>query len=163
MSILYDAAPADDLVEIIFELPATHSFDGTLTESLWAQPLDGGAFQVLNTPFHITGVSLDDIISATPLPGHEGRYLFGRVLRKSGRSTYRVLTYPDTTLSDFLAAWKQLEALGCSYENPPEGITALHAIDVPPRADIAQVLVLLRTAQVAGIWDFEQGDCGHAG
>ncbi len=161
MSMSYDAVPANDLVEIVFELPEAQSLDGARTEQLWAQPLDDGRFQVLNTPFHVTGVSLNDIITATPLPGHDARYLFGRVVEKSGRSTYRVLTYPDTTLADFLATWKQLEAMGCKYEQPPGGLTSLHAIDVPPSADIEKVLVLLRSAQVAGVWDFEQGDCGH--
>jgi hypothetical protein len=162
MSISYDATSAPNPIEVIFELPEVQSFDGARTESLWAQPLDGGRFQLLNTPFHVTGVSLNDIITATPLPGHDGRFLYGRVVQKSGRSTYRVLTYPDTTLADFLTTWKQLEAIGCTYEQPPGGLTALHAIDVPPAADIEQVLVLLRSAQVAGVWDFEQGDCGHA-
>lgn len=161
MSISYTAAAAPELVEIVFELAEVQSLDGTRTEILWARPLEDGLFELLNTPFHVVGVSRNDVISATPLPGYGGRYLFGRVLEKSGRSTYRVLTYPETTLAGFLGVWKQLEAMGCSYEQPPGGLSALHAIDVPPTADIEKVLVLLRTAQVEGVWDFEQGDCGH--
>lgn len=159
MSIHYKAEP--DLVEIVFELPETHSHGGIRTETLWATPFDDTRYRLLNTPFHITGVSLHDIITATPLPGWEGRFLFGRVERKSGRSTYRILTYPETTLSAFLAAWKPLEALGCTHEQPPGEVNSLHAVDVPQSADITQVLVLLREGQVADIWDFEQGDCGH--
>ena len=161
MSLSYDAAPADDLVEVIFELPGSQSRDGVRTESLWAVPVDATRLKLLNTPFHITGVSLHDVVTATPLPGGDGRYLAGRVVEKSGRSTYRVLTYPETKLSDFLSAWRQLEALGCTYEQPPGVLTSLYAIDVPPDAEIEQVLVLLRAAQVAGVWDFEQGDFGH--
>ena len=163
MSISYDIAPDNALVEIVFELAEAQSLDGSRTELLWARPLGDGHFEVLNTPFHITGISRNDIVFATPLPGSGGRYLFGRALEKSGRSTYRVLTYPETTLAGFLATWKQLEAMGCSYEQPPGSLSALHAIDVPPTADIERVLVLLRTAQVEGVWDFEQGDCGHLG
>ncbi len=161
MSISYDTSPVADLVEILFELGEAQSLDGARIEQLWARPLGDGCFEVLNTPFHVTGVSRNDVITATPLPGHDGRYLFGRVLEKSGRSTYRVLTYPETTLAGFLGTWKQLEAMGCSYEQPPGSLSALHAIDVPPSADIERVLVLLRSAQVEGVWDFEQGDYGH--
>lgn len=163
MSVSHDLSPTHDLVEVVFELPHAQSLDGARTESLWALPVGDAQFQLLNTPFHATGVSLKDIVTATPLPGEDTRVLFARVVEKSGRSTYRILTYPDTTLADFLQTWKQLEALGCTHEQPPGGVTSLHAIDVPPSANIEQVLVLLRSAQVAGIWDFEQGDWGHAG
>ena len=163
MSVSYELSPAQDLVEIVFELRESQSFDGACTESLWARPIGQDQFQILNTPFHATGVSLEDIVTATPLPGDQGRFLFNRVVGKSGRSTYRILTYPDTTLADFLNGWKKLEAVGCTYEQPPGGVTSLYAIDVPPEADIAHVLVTLRDAQVAGVWDFEQGDWGRAG
>lgn len=161
MSMFEEAARAEDLAEIVFELSEAEMLDGARTETLWAVAEGGGFFRLAATPFHVTGVSSGDLIIATPLPGGDARYIFSRVVEKSGRSTFRVLTYPDTAPADFLASWRQLEAVGCACENQHDGLPELHAIDVPPEADIERVLVLLRAAQVAGVWDFEQGDCGH--
>lgn len=155
------AAVQQDLLEVVFELPERQRLYGGVTESLWAVCLDDYAFRVLSTPFHVYGISLHDVIAARPLPGSGSRFAFDGLLVKSGHSTYRIFTFPQTKVDDFLEAWEPLEALGCVGDQAPGDLTALYSIHVPRRANIERVLVLLREAQVAGVWDFEQGDCGH--
>ncbi len=161
MTTPHQTAANDDLAELVFELSERQRPRGGPTESLWAAYMDDSAFRVLNTPFHITGVSLHDVVAARPLPGGDGRFEFENVLAKSGNSTYRVFTYPETRAEEFLSVWESLEELGCSAEQAPGDLTSLYAIHVPRHVDIQQALVLLREGQINGAWDFEQGDCGH--
>ena len=70
-----------------------------------------------------------------------------------------MFVYPETTLVDFLAAWKRFEALGCSYEQAKGALSALYAIDVPTTADLGQVQGLLREGFDNNLWDIEEADC----
>jgi uncharacterized protein DUF4265 len=58
----------------------------------------------------------------------------------------------------FRTAWERLQALGCTYE---QASSHLLLVDVPPHADIYAVYVLLEEGENAGVWDFEEGHCGH--
>jgi hypothetical protein len=51
-----------------------------------------------------------------------------------------------------------LQAAGCSFEGV-EG--RLLAVDVPPRANIHHVYHLLQHGEDDGVWEFEEGHCGH--
>jgi len=159
MTTASQTAAQPDLVELVFELPERQRKRGGPTESLWAVGLSETTFRILNTPFHVTGVSLHDVVDAQPLSG--GRFVFSAVLVKAGNSTYRVFTFPETRADEFLSVWEPLEELGCTAEQAPGELTELYSIHVPRHVDIQSVLVFLREGQVAGIWDFEQGDCGH--
>lgn len=154
-------ATNEHLIKIMFELTGAQAMGDVTTETIWAEQLEANAFKVMNSPFHITGLSFQDVVSARPLPAPERLFGFDRVLRKSGRSTYRLFVYPDTTLVDFLTAWKRFEALGCSYEQAKGALSALYAIDVPTTADIGQVHGLLREGYETSLWDVEEGDCAH--
>jgi hypothetical protein len=64
----------------------------------------------------------------------------------------------QTSDDDFQRAWRPLQNLGCTYE---VGDRRLFAVDVPQDADIHHVYALLETGEADGIWDFEEGHCGH--
>jgi hypothetical protein len=49
-----------------------------------------------------------------------------------------------------------MEIWGCSYE---EGVVL--SVDVPPSVDIYAVYDLLEAGEIAGVWAFEEGHCGH--
>jgi len=149
----------EHLIKIVFELTTAQTMGDVTTETIWAEQIEANGFKVMNTPFHVTGLSFLDVVSARPLPAPERLFGFDRVLRKSGRSTYRLFVYPETTLVDFLAAWKRFEALGCSYEQAKGALSALYAIDVPTTADIAEVQGLLREGFEKNLWDVEEADC----
>jgi len=149
----------EHLIKLVFELTAAQTMGDVTTETIWAEQVEANGFKVMNTPFHVTGLSFLDVVSARPLPAPERLFGFDRVLRKSGRSTYRLFVYPETTLVDFLAAWKRFEALGCSYEQAKGALSALYAIDVPTTADIGNVQALLREGFEKKLWDVEEADC----
>jgi hypothetical protein len=52
-----------------------------------------------------------------------------------------------------------LQALGCSYEEGPNGLLA---VDVPPEANIFEVYSALEAGESRDVWTFEEGHCGHA-
>lgn len=142
-----------DLVRIVFELEPQHWHDSA-TERLWAEPVSGGRYRLRNSPFFAYGVSVEDVVFASPRDN--GALYFERVSIHAGHSTYRLLLQRDRTTSDFRAHWDRLEALGCSYE---EG--EVLAVDVPPSSDIYAVYSILEEGLKAGVWDFDEGHCGH--
>ena len=56
----------------------------------------------------------------------------------------------------FLESWKPLEKLGCTFEQGP-----VVSVDVPEDANIYKVYDLLDAGERSGVWEFEEGHCGH--
>jgi hypothetical protein len=112
-------------MKIAFRLP-----DGSV-ENMHAQPPSDGTFRLDNVPFHVRGISYDDIFTVVP---NDGRLFFSSVARRGGHSTYRVRLPAGKPHSHFLDRWAPLEALGCTYEGSSLGGRRLYAIDVPPPA-----------------------------
>ncbi len=127
-----------------------------VTETLWAEPLEGGSFRILNVPFYAKGLSFGDVVSVQT--GEWGREI-ERVEARGGHSTYRLFLAGDYQTNAWLRYWEPLEGIGCTYER---GTERLFAIDVPPGADIHEAYRLLDAGEQAGVWGFEEGDCGHA-
>jgi hypothetical protein len=141
-----------DLVRLVFPLEPDQ-WHGNATERIWAEPLGRDRFRLRNTPFYAFGVSSDDIVLGAE---SEGQVQFMSVVLHGGHSTYRLRCKDRTLNAQFVQAWAPLQKLGCSYE---EGLVL--AVDVPPRADICAVYDLLQAGEAAGVWDFEEGHCGH--
>jgi hypothetical protein len=143
-----------DLVKIVFALPAD-SVPGGGTETMWAEDTANGAYRLRNIPFYAMGVSLDDLINARQ---EEDQLVFSGVIARGGHSTYRVFLRDTTTDAQFSRLWEALERLGCSYEGATK---RLIAIDVPPEADIHAAYKILQQGEAVGLWDFQEGHCGH--
>lgn len=142
-----------NLVKLVFPLEPG-AWHGNATERLWAEPLGKDRFRIRNSPFYAFGVSNEDIVLGTEA---EGQVLFRNVVLRGGHSTYRLrLRARDLSARPFVQAWAPLQTLGCSYEEGP-----VLAVDVPPSADIYAVYDLLNAGESAGVWDFEEGHCGH--
>ncbi len=124
------------------------------TESVWAKCIAENRFCILNSPFFAFGVSYQDEVEAEP----EGdKFRFVKVLRPSGRSTYRVLLQEGRTIDDpeFCERWRPFHDRGCTYESAnPKYI----AIDIPPGVDVAFLYRLLEAGENDGIWVFEEGN-----
>jgi hypothetical protein len=128
---------------------------GYATETLWAERIGEDRFRLRNVPFFAVGVSAEDVVVARKKAGY---FVFDRVSIRGGHLTYRI-TCSETASRDAIGrAWEPLEALGCTYE---QGQGRLRAIDVPSYADIEKVLGLLEQGERQGIWEFEEGHCGH--
>lgn len=147
-----------DLVKVRFTLPPEDRSQGVEAESLWAEVVNEGRFRIDNIPFYAYEISLGDIITGEP---DGDRIAFGRVLKRSGHSTYRVLVKDEKGFesTSFLKLWHQLERLGCSYEVAKRRWIA---IDVPPSTDVFAVYRILEDGENTGVWSFEEGHCGHA-
>ena len=144
------------LVKILFHL-GQNTWHGYATETLWAEPLHGDRYKLGNTPFYFKGVSFEDIVVATKQTSSE-LLIFRRVHARGGHSTYRLILEPKITDQQFRYYWDSIEKFHCSYE---EGTQRLYAVDVPAKAAIEKVYALLEKGEADGIWEFEEGHCGH--
>jgi hypothetical protein len=143
----------DGLVRVIIELDS-QAWHGNASERLWAEPVGEGRFRLRNSPFFAFGVSNEDIVFGRV---RDGQIHFAGVSIRGGHSTYRLrLTEQGKHAPTFKKFWTPLEELGCSYE---EGVVL--AVDVPASANIYVVYELLEAGVASGVWDFEEGHCGH--
>ena len=143
------------LVKISFELEPD-TWHGHARESLWAEKVGGNRYRLKNSPFYARGASFEDIIVAES--DRDGQLVFRNISICGGHSTYRIMLQVSVKDPIFQERWSPLEKLGCSFE----GVGGkLLAIDVPPAAEIHEVYSLLQAGQEAGVWDFEEGHCGH--
>lgn len=141
------------LLRIVFELDSS-AWHGNATERLWAEPIGKGRFRLRNSPFHAFGVSNGDIVFGED---RGGQLWFAGISIRGGHSTYRLkLAGHGRETPAFQKYWDPLQRLGCSYEEGP-----VLSVDVPAEADIYAVYRLLEAGAAAGVWDFEEGHCGH--
>jgi hypothetical protein len=140
------------LVRIVFILEKG-AWHGSATERLWADDIGDGRYRVRNSPFFAFGISTEDIIFAIK---KDGQLYFEGVSIRGGHSTYRLRLKHHKRDNLFERHWLALQDMGCTYE---EGVVLV--VDVPPQADIDAVYKALESGEAAGVWEFEEGHCGH--
>lgn len=145
---------ADDLVKVVFTLEES-DWHSHATESMWAGAAGGNRFRLENIPFFVYGVSYRDVVSTVV---EEGLQTYEDVLERSGHSTYRIFLPEEMPFEKFDEYWDALRTLGCAFER---GTDYLIAVDVPPEVDIHKAYKALEIGMSAGVWDFEEGHCGH--
>ena len=138
-----------DLVRVLFHLEAGQE---SATERLWAESIGGGRYRLRNSPFFAFGVSAGDVVFAKDI---EGETTFAGVSIYGGHSTYRLKVVPGGD-AEFRLYWTALQQAGCSYEQGQ-----VLAVDVPTGADIYEIYAQLEAGEAAGVWEFEEGHCGH--
>lgn len=143
----------EKLEKLVFSLPKN---DGPVaTESLWAERLESNLYRLRNAPFHLYGVSEQDIVRAEE---NDGRLVVTGVIDRGGHSTYRIFLPEQTSEEQFSMDWIPLQQLGCTYERATRRLVA---IDVPPQADVYAVYRVLERGEKDGQWEFEEAHCGH--
>jgi hypothetical protein len=142
------------LVKVILDLSKDNG--PVAAESLWAEPVGDCLFQLRNVPFFAYGFSERDIVKVKE---SDGKSAVTGVQERGGHSTYRVFLPTETTEEKFTHDWASLETLGCSYERANRRLVA---IDVPPGSDVYAVYAVLESGEKHGLWEFEEGHCGHA-
>jgi Domain of unknown function (DUF4265) len=140
------------LARVVFQLEQD-AWHGSATERLWAEPIGSGRYRLRNTPFYAFGVSNEDIVFGDEC---DGQVIFRGVSIRGGHSSYRIKLSANASRDDFQRYWEPIEGLGSSYEEGP-----VIAVDVPPSTDVYAVYRFLETGSSAGVWDFEEGHCGH--
>ncbi len=155
----------DNLVKVYFDF-TEDTWHQIPSESVWAEKSSEGnlCFTIMNTPFLAKGINYLDVIKVEEKKGDHGYFVFSKVIKRSGHSTYRIIV--DYEHSKFLNYWKTLEKLGCTYESAPyetsAGSKTLYAIDVKNTSDVKKVYSFLEKCENDGIWIFEEGHCGHS-
>lgn len=145
------------LVKVVFSL-GTNEWHGFQTESVWAEKIDNNRCRIRNTPFYVKGVSCEDVVFIKDV---DGVLFFDSTSMAAGHSTYRILLNKSILERDFLEYWVPLEGLGCTYESSDIGKMILYAVNVPSNANIHEAYSLLERAERDGVWEFEEGHCGH--
>jgi hypothetical protein len=157
----------DEFVKIRFRLDPKEWHRST-NEGLWASPVEdanlGTAFQLMNSPFFVYGVSFLDTVRATRPSDHGPGLEFEGVIARSGHSTYMILIPSGSP--DFAKYWKPLQDLGCTYEFtimdfPIRGKDKLYSVDVPDTSDVSAVYSLLEDGERNNVWEFQEGHYGH--
>lgn len=122
-----------------------------------AERLESGLFCLLGSPYYAYGLSRGDVVSAEG-GVDETEVKFNKNVQSGGHSTYRTFIRAaegDSDLDEFLVRLRQL---GCEIEMATK---KLFSIDVPPASDIHDVYSVLEQGERAGVWEFEEGNCGH--
>lgn len=151
------SVPGNDLgtlVEVVFPLEE-RAWHGHATETMWTKKIDMDKYLLLNIPFYAHGVSYQDTVLANNV---QGMRLFFAVAERGGHSTYRIFLAEQVNEDSFRKFWLPLERLGCTYEAATKRFLA---VDVPPEADIYHAYELLERGEIAAVWSFEEGHCGH--
>lgn len=145
------------LVKVAIGLDADHWL-GFGSEVLWAEDLGHDKYRLLNSPFAAYGYSYQDVVAAHA--GDAGELVVGGVVVRGGHSTYRLFLSNEEIGEDarIQKYWTPVEAAGCTFECATD---RLIAVDVPPSAEIHSVYKLLEDGEAAGVWEFEEGHCGH--
>jgi hypothetical protein len=151
---------AENLVKVRFNLDP-RDWHGHGSETLWAAPaLESGwrRFQIMSTPFFTMGIGHLDLVTAAASEADE-IFDFDSIAKRGGHSAFMLLVVP--TEKRFEAYWKLVEKMGCSYESMKIelsiGQRLLFSVDVPPSADLEEVVEMLERGSNDGIWVFQVG------
>lgn len=151
---LHDRPKAREDLLVKISLPV-HIWGGDVPETVWAARLMSGYLVLKNIPFYAYGISYDDVVRV-----EQNEHLAEAVeaVGRSGHSTYRFFVKEGNLERALANYWKVIEDAGCTYERATRH---LFSIDVPPKTDIHAVYQALEKGETAGVWEFEEGHCGH--
>ncbi|MFT3912936.1 MAG: DUF4265 domain-containing protein [Anaeromyxobacteraceae bacterium] len=143
----------EDVIHVIATVP--RRFGGG-SEGMWGERVGADRVRLRNTPFSVPGLSYNDVVFTER---RKGILRIAGVSLRGGHSTYWILTCAGASWE---ALWARLRALGCSYESTRVGDDRVClAADVPPHAQIDDVLALLDEGVAEGIWEYEEGHREH--
>lgn len=133
------------------------SFENGGGESMWAREIEGDLFALKNLPFFAFGLNFDDVVRA-PKVGRMREV--ASVVRASGHRTLRVMFGDHVTQAEQKRLLDALRELGGSFER---GTRRLVAIDAPPGAQYAAMMVLLDRWELHGELAYETCEQRAAG
>lgn len=122
--------------------------DNIAEETIWAQPLENGLYQIDNIPFYAPNVSNKDIIA---VEDDEGVLYFDDLIEASGHSTLQIIFFDDSKSKDLL---KKLEEMGCKWEGMKE--QPYYAVDIPSNVNYQTVKNVLNKESEIGILDYKE-------
>lgn len=125
-----------DPVKLLFRLqPDEDGYPPYQWESVWANPVSDGLYQIDNIPFFVSDISLGDIVEAEY---SDDVLVYVKTAVPSSNGTIHVVCYDHKTCQQLLS---RLPGWGCDYEVGE--LERLVAIDVPARAEVDDLLAWL--------------------
>ncbi|MER2492050.1 DUF4265 domain-containing protein [Catenovulum sediminis] len=137
-------------MKICFELNENPHSPYTV-ERLWAVDLLNGGYKIDNSPFDVYDISHKDIVSAKCV---DGELVFQTVIKRGQHSTIRIRL--NSSHATFLGFWGEFSQLNCSFEGAGKNGNRLYSIDVPPSADVKDVLQKLADLEKQGSLEYEE-------
>ena len=90
----------------------------------------------------------------------DGVAAFAEVVKRGGHSTYRIYASEGRHHPKVNKALSVLhEKMKCDLEPATEEMVA---VDVLPEADFYAVYAFLQRGKTKGLWDVQEGHCGHS-
>jgi len=136
-------------VKVLFHLEQDEDgYPPARVETLWAIEMGDGLYKIDNIPFFVTGIAVEDIVSAGP---EAGMLVYKEVVHPSGHGTFRVVVYDHDEVPGVRGLFKQL---GCSTEQ--SHLRGLIAVNVPPSVPWDDLKRVLDTGRAQDRWDYEE-------
>lgn len=127
------------------------------SEPLWARPIEGDLFALVNVPFFAFGLNLADVVHA---PLIDGVRAVRAVVKPSGHRTLRVVFDPTHAGE---RAREHVDALRAFTGIIERASDRMIAVDVPADADFDGLLRLLLRWETEGVLVFETCEARRAG
>lgn len=135
--------------KVVFRLEQdADGYPPATTESVWANEVGEGRYQLDNIPFFTREATLGDVVHAR---SEDGELVFAGIARRSSNSLIRVVYFDPTDPQDVR---DELEKLGCATEWMED--FDLIAVNVPDSVPLADVQKALEAGSTAGRWDYEE-------
>ena len=139
--------PAQQPVEIGVKLPDDVGME---REWLWALPSGDEHYTIANIPFFAYDVNYGDLVRGET--DGDGRLMLAEVVEPSGHKTFRLIFDQGIAPEVEADAVKVLDGFAVMRE---KGMGSIHAITVPPDADLPGVFRFLIEKQDQGVLSFE--------
>lgn len=144
-----------DLVKVRVLIPEDTGWQGIEAEWLWAEQMKDGTFALRNYPLYAYGLSFGDVFETT---NTDGTQTLTQVVSRGGHSTYRIIASKGLDQPDVQSVLEKLKSMECDFE---VGNRIHLVLDVPPATNIFAVYDLLEKSEALGLFEFEEGHCGH--
>jgi hypothetical protein len=114
-----------DRADFIIRAKVKGNSDQSRREQLWARQVSDNTFVICCIPFFVYDLALGDVVEVGATP--DDLYLVQRVVRPSGRSTFRVWfgDSPDPAIRQEVI--REVGRLGCLFEWSSENLLAIDA------------------------------------
>ena len=152
------SSPQDEELLVYFRFDRSGQWPPVPSEGLRVASLGDGSYRLLETPFFVRNVALDDIVSAQD--DGSGVLWAGERVTWGGHQTLRVTPTGGTEPTTCGQVLAQCARLGLPGEELEE--YNLVALDVPPGVALQPVKDLLVAGRAAGRWWYEEACVGPA-
>jgi hypothetical protein len=142
-------------LQVYFLFDPTGEWPPVPSEGLRVEALPDGTFRLIEAPFFVRNVAVDDVVRAEK---DDGVLWAGERVSWGGHQTLRVTPRRDPALVTCGQVLEQFRALGLVGEELEE--YELVAFDVPPSVPVQPIKDLLVSGETRNLWWYEEACIG---